>query len=162
VATVVVALLAVALPACDSSGGTRVNLGQPAPTFSTFDLNGAAVRLADYRGKTVLLNFWASWCVPCRTEFPLLKGVDGKGDVAVLGVIFRDSADRAREFMREQAAPWPGLVDPKGEIAKAYRIGLKPGIPVTYLINRDGIVTKKHIGQIRTESDLTALLRPDH
>ena len=158
--TLVVALFALVLPACESSGGTRVEVGQPAPTFSTFDLDGGPVQLADYRGKTVLLNFWASWCVPCRTEFPLLKGVDGKGGVVVLGVIFRDSADRAREFMREQAATWPGLVDPKGEIAKAYRIGLKPGIPVTYVINAEGVVTKKHIGQLRTESDLTALLRP--
>lgn len=145
----------------DSGDGPKAEIGEPAPTFSTFDLAGQPVQLEDYRGQTVLLNFWASWCVPCRTEFPLLKGVDSRDDVAVLGVIFRDSADRARDFMQEQAATWPGLLDPKGEIAAAYRVGLKPGIPVTYVIDPDGIATKKHLGEIRTKTDLDALLPPE-
>ena len=105
------------------------------------------MRLADYRGKTVLLNFWASWCIPCRSEFPRLAEVEG-GDVQVLGVVFDDSAANARAFMRERRATWPGLVDPKHQIADAYRVSHHPGIPVTYVIDKAGVVRSKHLGPV--------------
>ncbi|MEO7836917.1 MAG: TlpA disulfide reductase family protein [Acidimicrobiales bacterium] len=130
--------------------------GRPAPTFETFDLAGRPVRLVNYRGKVVLLNFWASWCVPCRKEFPLLKEVDG-GDVAVLGVVYQDSKRAAAAFMRDQDATWPGLVDPKGQIANAYDVAAKPGIPVTVAIDVRGALVKRHIGELR-RGDLESLI----
>lgn len=128
----------------DGGGGAR----RLAPTFATFDLKGEPVRLVDYRGKVVVLNFWASWCVPCRKEFPLLKQVHG-GDVAVLGVVYQDSKRAAAAFMRQQGATWPGLIDPKGQIAKAYGVAAKPGIPVTVAIDARGALVKRHIGELR-------------
>lgn len=154
---VAAALLAGAACADDRGKGPRAEIGEPAPTFSTLDLGGERVRLADFAGRTVLLNFWASWCTPCRVEFPLLQQVHGD-DTVVLGVVFRDTTERARQFMEEQNASWPGLVDPKGDIAKAYRINLKPGIPVSYVIDGEGIVRGRHIGQLRDAGDVAALL----
>jgi len=136
--------------------GDQVSGTGPAPPFSTIDLQGQRVRLADYQGEAVLLNFWASWCIPCRKEFPLMRAVHGKG-VTVLGVVFNDTAEAAAEFMREQDAPWPGLQDPRGRIAAAYDVGLRPGIPVTVLIDREGRLAERHVGELRKE-DLDRLV----
>lgn len=139
----------------EGGGGAVARVGRPAPPFETFDLAGAPVSLADVKGP-VLLNFWASWCTPCREEFPMLARVHGKG-ATVLGVVFRDSAESARGFMQEQRAAWPGLIDPKNQIADAYDVHPKPGIPVTYAIDAAGIVRAKHLGPL-TQSDLNRLL----
>lgn len=138
-------------PATDEKGAANL-----APTFETFDLKGERVRLVDYRGKVVVLNFWASWCVPCRKEFPLLKQVHG-GDVAVLGVVYQDSKPAAAAFMRDQGATWPGLIDPDGEIADAYGVGAKPGLPVTIAIDPEGSLVRRHIGELR-RGDLEGLI----
>lgn len=130
-------------PAGDSAA--RASVGRPAPLFTATDLEGRKVSLADYRGQPVVLNFWASWCVPCREEFPLLKRFE-RGQV--LGVIFDDSAENAREFMAEQRATWPGLLDPHGRIAAAYGVAKKPGIPVTVFIDANGKVTGIHLGPL--------------
>lgn len=143
----------------DSARNPRVAaVGSEAPRFSTFDLEGESVRLADVlKDGPVVLNFWASWCLPCRDEFPMLAKVHGRGGVTVLGVIFRDSAEDARQFMKSQGASWPGLLDPQQRIASAYDVHQRPGIPVTYVIGRDGIVRGKHLGPL-TQGDLDRLL----
>ncbi|HEV7885930.1 MAG TPA: TlpA disulfide reductase family protein [Acidimicrobiales bacterium] len=143
-------------PASGPSAAGVAAVGRPAPGFSTFDLSGRAVRLADVRGP-LLVNFWASWCIPCRTEFPMLARVHGHG-ATVLGVVFRDTQEAAASFMREQGAAWPGLIDPRGQIADAYGVHQKPGIPVTFAIDRAGIVQAKHLGPL-TQADLDSLLR---
>ena len=152
----------VAVVAFRPSGDQQVAPGA-APTFSAVDLTGRPVRLVDYRGRTVLLNFWASWCIPCRKEFPLFKAVEGKEfggtEVAVLGVVFNDEKGPAAGFMREQGATWTGIQDPGGKIADAYDVGLRPGIPVTVLIDRDGRLAERHVGELRKE-DLDRLLVP--
>lgn len=151
-AAVLVAGATLALrPASDGKGASGL-----APTFETFDLKGQPVELVDYRGKVVMLNFWASWCVPCRKEFPLLKQVHGD-DVAVLGVVYQDSKAAAAAFMRDQGATWPGLIDPDGEIADAYGVAAKPGLPVTVAIGANGALVKRHIGELR-RGDLEGLI----
>ncbi|MDQ1439518.1 MAG: cytochrome c biosis protein CcmG, thiol:disulfide interchange protein DsbE [Acidimicrobiaceae bacterium] len=143
-----------------SSGTSHVAaVGAAAPGFTTFDLDGKRVRLGDVH-EPVLLNFWASWCIPCRTEFPMLAKVNGHG-ARVLGVVFRDSTGDARAFMRDQHATWPGLLDPQSRIAAAYDVHPKPGIPVTYAIDAAGIVRAKHLGPL-TEDDLSSLLAKLH
>lgn len=144
-------VLALLLGACTSSSNHSAEVGKVAPTFATRDLDGGAVRLVSYRGKTVVLNFWASWCVPCRKEFPLLASAATKPDVVVLGVVYNDSADNARAFMRDHGGTWPGLQD-DGAIAKAYRVG--PGVPATIVIDPDGKVALRHIGELRALDDL--------
>jgi len=152
----VVAVLAVAVLALRPVGDDKV-LGQRAPGFATFDLQGRPVRLADFEGRPVLLNFWASWCVPCRREFPLLKQVEEAGRADVLGVVFQDSRSAAADFMADQGATWPGLVDPDGDIADAYGVRLRPGLPVTLAISPDGRLVSRHVGELRAD-DLDTLV----
>jgi cytochrome c biogenesis protein CcmG/thiol:disulfide interchange protein DsbE len=154
VGAIVVAIGAAAVALQPANDGPAT--GTAAPTFETFDLAGRPVRLIDYRGKVVMLNFWASWCLPCRKEFPLLKEVHG-GEVAVLGVVYEDSRRAATAFMRQQGATWPGLIDPKGQIAKAYGVSAKPGIPVTVAVDAGGGLVKRHVGELRG-GDLEALI----
>jgi thiol-disulfide isomerase/thioredoxin len=143
---------ALVLSACSSSGGTpRADVGETAPLFATRDLAGERVRLRDFRGQTVVLNFWASWCIPCRKEFPLLAQVDERQNVVVLGVIYNDADDNARRFMSEHGGTWPGLKD-DSKIARAYRVG--PGIPATIVIGADGKVTKRILGELRSIDSL--------
>jgi cytochrome c biogenesis protein CcmG, thiol:disulfide interchange protein DsbE len=149
-----VVALALLCTACGGGSDTpRAAVGETAPGFTTRDLEGESVTLRDYRGQTVVLNFWASWCVPCRKEFPLLAQLEARSDVAVLGVIYNDSADNARQFIATHGGTWPGLVD-DGQIARAYRIG--PGIPATIVIDEDGVVTKRQLGEIRSLTGLLA------
>lgn len=145
---VVIALLS---PACGSGGGFKADVGDVAPTFSAFDLNGDPIRLVDYRGSRVVLNFWASWCIPCRKEFPILAEADRRGGVVVLGVVFKDTVQNAKQFMSDLRATWPGIKD-DGKIAKAYRVG--PGIPATIIIGPEGTVLRRYIGEIRALGDL--------
>ena len=155
VAALAAAAVVLAVVAFRPASGPEGSGGR-APTFATFDLEGRPVALADYRGKVVLVNFWASWCIPCRREFPLLKEVNGD-DVAVLGVVFDDYVGAARRFMREQGATWPGLIDPKGQIAAAYGVAKKPGIPVTVAVDGDGTLAARHVGEAR-RADLARLV----
>jgi cytochrome c biogenesis protein CcmG/thiol:disulfide interchange protein DsbE len=133
-------------------------VGKPAPTFVAPRLVGSEqLRLTDFRGQPVLLNFFASWCTPCRDELPLLqKAVDGK-NAAVIGVLFNDSASSARRFLRQLGITFP-TADDDGAIARAYRVATKPGLPVTYAIAADGRLAARHIGQLRPE-DVPALVR---
>ena len=150
-------LVSVAVTGCNSNEGAldctkpAAVVGCRAPTFTTTDLDGKPVRLVAYRGQSVVVNFWASWCVPCRKEFPLLAELDARDDVAVLGVVFNDTPGNARKFMTELDASWPGLND-DGSIAKAYRVG--PGIPASIVVDSAGVVTKRHIGEFSSVDEL--------
>jgi thiol-disulfide isomerase/thioredoxin len=150
----VAAALLLALAACNGGSSSHAEVGDVAPGFTTRDLDGHAVALRDYRGQTVVLNFWASWCIPCRHEFPLLARIDERPDVAVLGVIYNDpDLSHPRAFMRQHGGTWPGLVD-DGQIARAYRVG--PGIPATIVINPDGKIRRRNLGEIRSIDALLA------
>jgi cytochrome c biogenesis protein CcmG/thiol:disulfide interchange protein DsbE len=162
-ACLALALFVLGLGGCSTGSGSGgvaavAAVGKAAPRFSTFDLAGRPVRLSDELAHgPVLLNFWASWCVPCRSEFPMLARVNGRG-VTVLGVVFHDSAGEARKFMDDEHAGWPGLLDPRQQIANAYEVHEKPGIPVTFALDRAGFVRAKHLGPL-SSADLAGLLR---
>ena len=142
-----VVALTLLLAACNGSSSSQADVGDTAPGFTTRDLSGHTVRLSSYRGQTVVLNFWASWCVPCRHEFPLLAQIDARPNTVVLGVVYNDSTSHARTFMTDHDGTWPGLVD-DGQIARAYRVG--PGIPATIVINPDCKIRRRNLGEIRT------------
>ncbi len=130
-------------------------VGRAAPDFRIQALDGRWVRLADYLGHPVVLNFWASWCPPCRDEAPLLADAAatyGPNGLVVLGVVFQDSPDAARAFMAGFGQRYPGLIDPGGRTALDYGVG---GIPETFFIGRDGTIVAKQIGPV-TDSSLRA------
>lgn len=143
------------------AGGTEPQAGQPAPLFVSTDLNGGSVALGGYRGRPVLLNFWASWCVPCRSEFPILKRLQAENpDLALLGVVFQDGDASARAFMRSQGATWPGVRDPRSQIADAYGVRPKPGIPVSILIGPSGRVITSRPGPLTSDAAAQTFVKP--
>jgi cytochrome c biogenesis protein CcmG/thiol:disulfide interchange protein DsbE len=137
--------------ACSSSD-TTMKVGNSAPDITATDLNGNPVKLADLRGHPVIVNFWASWCVPCREEMPLLRDELAKHQsdgLAVVGVLFKDTADPAKAFESSFGATWPSALDPDGALAKAYRV-VAP--PQSYFVDRNGILRSIQVGEM-LESD---------
>lgn len=133
-------------------------VGRTAPPISAETVDGAQASLADLRGRWVLVNFFATWCVPCRQEHDDLirfsEAHAGPGDASVLGVVYSDSPQAVREFRQREGGDWPMLVDPKGRIALDYGVA---GVPESFLIDPDGTVVAKLLGGVRTV-DLEQLL----
>jgi cytochrome c biogenesis protein CcmG/thiol:disulfide interchange protein DsbE len=133
-----------------ASGTTTVGgsplLDKPAPAIALRDLDGKAVTLADYAGRPVLVNIWASWCIPCRAEFPKLVGAYGEyrdQGLEILGIVHDDNADNARAFAQGQGATWPMLLDVDDVVWHDY-VGL--GVPQSYFIDAAGVVRAFSIG----------------
>jgi cytochrome c biogenesis protein CcmG, thiol:disulfide interchange protein DsbE len=144
-------VLAVAFLRPAKGDGNGAQPGQIAPLFASTDLSGHPIVLSAYRGRRVILNFWASWCIPCRAEFPVLKQLEtAHPDVVVLGVVFDDTDSSAATFMRAEGATWPGVRDPQAQIADAYGVHAKPGIPVSVLIAPDGRIQDRRYGALAT------------
>lgn len=133
--------------------------GDRAPDFSLADLNGEPVRLADFAGRPVIVNFWASWCIPaCAEEFPILaQAIEEHADVglAVIGIVYRDRSEAARAFADEHHATWPLAMDPGERVARDYGVF---GPPESWLIGPDGTVVSRHIGPFTADELAEALV----
>ena len=132
-------------------------VGEAAPDFSLDTLDGKTVKLSDFRGKPVVLNFWASWCTPCRKEFPMLKDAyaAGKGKWSLVGVNTQDLVESdGRNFAKAQGATWPNGFDADLAVKKGYGV---TGLPETFFIDQDGII-RGHIYQGLRQQDLDAEL----
>lgn len=131
-------------------------VGEAAPDFTLPSLDGTGpISLADYRGRPMLVNFWASWCSPCRKEFPLLEAARAKyakRGLEVIGVSYRDIPADGRAFARTRDATWPLARDPGGDLAAAYGVR---AIPQTFFIAPDGTITSRVFG-ITSADDLDA------
>ncbi len=131
--------------------------GRPAPEFSLRLFDGRTVRLSDFRGKVVFLNFWASWCPPCRAEAPLLEQAWQRykdQGVVFLGVDIQDREEDARRFIQEFGITYMNGRDGNSRIAIDYGVY---GIPETFFIDREGRITYKHIGALGWETILVKL-----
>ena len=108
--------------------------------------------LASLKGKPVIVNFWASWCTPCREEFPLfqekLAELGPTDGLEMIGVLYKDEPELAQAFLDDLGAAWPNVDDPDGTLAKAWRT-VAP--PQTYFIDKDGVIRGIQIGQVREE-----------
>jgi peroxiredoxin len=117
-----------------------------APDFTLEDPSGTPVSLRDFRGKIVFVNFWATWCVPCRAEMPAMEQLyqefRGQG-FAVVGVNFQDGPQQVSAFSQELHLTFPIALDRKGTVASAYGVR---GLPTTYLIDREGHLIGQVIG----------------
>lgn len=141
-----------------------VRVGDPAPAFALTDLDGNPVRLADLRGRPVIVHFWASWCGPCVEETPLLVSAAAahKGEqLAIVGIVFQDHSEAARDFLARMRATWPGAMDPGGAIATRFGVTWPPD---SFFIDRDGVVVARQIGQLSAadlERGLAQILRKE-
>ena len=125
--------------------------GRAAPDFVLSTLNGDSLRLSDLRGQVVLLNFWASWCLACIGEHPLIVATDQRWrdqGLRVVGVVYQDTPGNAQEWMREKGGTWSNVVDARSRTAIEYGLF---GVPETFLIDRRGIIAYKQIGPVTPE-----------
>jgi DsbE subfamily thiol:disulfide oxidoreductase len=123
-------------------------LGQPAPDFTGTDLDGKPIKLADYKGKAVVLNFWASWCGPCRAEQPALVRIANaykdKG-LVVLGVDVRDNIGQAKVHRDEFKVPYPSVYDQAGHLEYAYQVDAPPS---SVFIDAAGVIQYQVTGAL--------------
>lgn len=143
---------------------TGVVVGQIAPDFTLPTLDGEVLTLSDRRGKPVVINFWASWCVPCRVEMPALVRAyeqyraDGL-EIVAFNVIFQDSLSEVRAFVDEFQLPFPVVLDEAGHVtADDYQVR---GLPMSIFINRDGTIARVQLGamnEAQIEEFIGALL----
>lgn len=127
---------------------TGVDVGQLAPDFELRTPEGEAVRLSDFRGRPVWINFWAPWCPACRTEMPRLEGfyVEHEGDgLVILGVGVRDSPENMRAYAGEVGVSYPIVVDGDGAVADEYQA---LALPVHYWIDRERVVRDWAFGEL--------------
>lgn len=154
-------------PAADGSVASDVDdnvaPGTVAPLdFTLKDMNGIDVRLASFEGKVILINFWATWCGPCRIEIPYLIELQQEygDDLVVLGVSIDDTAEQLAPYAAEMGVNYPLLVgNGRQDFQDAY--GPFWGIPVTVFVARDGLIHKKHSGiasKEQFEHEITSLL----
>ena len=135
-------------PQTSSGATTGVEIGQIAPDFALSSLDGKTVRLSDFRGHPVWINFWASWCPPCRDEMPRLEGVyvtHAKDGLVILGVAVRDSPADAGAFAKEVGVTYPIVLDAPGKVGDQYHA---VALPVQYWLDRDGIVRDWAFGEL--------------
>jgi cytochrome c biogenesis protein CcmG/thiol:disulfide interchange protein DsbE len=134
-------------------------LGKPAPEVTGTGIDGSTIRLSQLRGRYVLVNFFASWCIPCLREHDDLNRFQeahrAAGDATVLAVTFNDSVENAREFFEQRGGEWPVLADDRGKVALDFGVR---GPPESFLIDPNGVVLTKIIGEVDFDG-LESLLR---
>ncbi|MBN2225338.1 MAG: TlpA family protein disulfide reductase [Deltaproteobacteria bacterium] len=130
-----------------SEAGTKAAMGAVAPDFVLKSVDGKDVRLSDYRGRVVLLNFWATWCPPCRSEMPSIESLSRKMsayDFVILAVsIDGFETSQLKNIISPNHYTFTVLHDPKQNVADIYLIS---GIPTTYIIDKDGVIVDKSVG----------------
>ena len=120
--------------------------GTKAPMITSVDLDGEEWSLASLRGEPVVLNFWSTWCGPCKYEHPLLlQAAREVPEVTFLGVVYSDTADNVRRYLARAGTAYPHLLDPGGRAAIDYGVG---GVPETFFVGRDGTIVHKQVGPL--------------
>jgi peroxiredoxin len=126
-------------------------IGRAAPDFRLSQLGGGEVQLSDLRGRVVILNFWATWCAPCRQEMPefvrIYSAKQGQG-LEIVAVDLQEAESQVQSFVDEFGMRFPILFDRSGEVARTYRVNQ---LPVTLIIDRDGVVRAAKYGPVTPE-----------
>lgn len=125
----------------DEAANIGLAVGNTAPDFTLQTLEGKPARLSDFRGKPVFVNFWATWCPPCRAEMPDMQKLYENMDIEILAVNLTDtekSEESVASFIAEIGLTFPVLMDPKGEISTAYNV---KAYPTSYLLDAEGKIS---------------------
>ena len=143
--------LALSLTACGGENPpevTGINVGSVAVDFTLEALDGTEVSLSQYRGDVVLINFWATWCPPCRAEIPDIEDAyRARKDegLIVLGVSVEQSRAAVAPFVELAGMTYPVLLDELSQVYNTYRA---PGLPMSILVDNNGVIQARHIGQL--------------
>ena len=160
VALVVILTLGAVFPGCTQEPSQGAQIGNPAPDFQLQGLEGQPVSLNDFRGNPVLLNFWASWCGPCRMEMPFLQELyeskqwSGK-KLVILTVNLGDSPAKVAEFMQDNGLSLPVALDINQEVARRYNIRV---IPMTFFVDAEGVIQNIVTGAFPNTSEIEKVL----
>ena len=152
IAIIVITLLGFAI----ASGASQPpQVGNPVPDFELEAFDGSSMNLAEYRGKVVIVNFFASWCSPCRLEAADLeqswREYQNRG-VQFLGIAYKDADSKAQAFLTEYGVTYPSTAERGNKTARAYGL---TGVPETFVIDQDGILVRHFLGPI-TQAQLSA------
>ena len=126
-----------------------VEVGEPAPDFRLETPGGELVSLSDFRGQVVVLNFWATWCTPCRAEMPEFQALweehQVQGDVVVLAVNLQEGREQVNGFIEDFGLTFPVVLDASGEVLDQYGL---PGLPGTFFIDASGVLQGRVLGPL--------------
>jgi peroxiredoxin len=139
-------------PAALSPIPDRISAGRPAPDFTGQLLDGETVRLSDLRGQAVALNFWASWCAPCRVEMPVLQAAyerHAESGLVILAVNVGEDAQTVSTAVLELGLALPIVLDPEGDVSELYEV--RP-LPTTVWIDPDGVIRAEHFGALTEDT----------
>jgi len=139
-------ILPLLLLCCSLGAAEAAAVAGPAPDFTLKSLGGKNLKLSEMAGNVVLINFWASWCGPCREEMPLLNALHNKYQplgFTVLGVNVEEQSDMARGFLKDFPVDFPILLDNKNQVSKLYQV---VAMPTTVVVDRDGKMRFLHKG----------------
>ncbi|MBI4303934.1 MAG: TlpA family protein disulfide reductase [Chloroflexi bacterium] len=142
----IVLLISLLVAGCAGASGTPARLGEKAPDFQLKSLDGSSVSLSGLQGSPVLINFWATWCPPCREEMPYLQKIHDKYSskgLKMLAIDIGESPDKVKDFLASNNLSLPVLLDSRGSVSGRYSVG---AIPTTFLIDKNGIIQEKVIG----------------
>ena len=133
-------------------------IGRPATPFRLVPVGGGApVALESLHGKPVVINFWATWCVPCFQEHAaLVEAARSLPDVQFLGIVYEDDEAQTGEFLRQRGTSYPSLMDKDGKTAIAYGVF---GVPETFFIDPEGRIVEKHVGPLDRGAILSLVAR---
>ncbi len=132
----------------DSSASSTGWVGTQAPDFKLSSMDGSLVSLKDLKGKAVVLNFWATWCIPCRTEMPELQHVyseRGNEGLVILAVNVEESQGQVKEYLDEMQLTLPVILDRDGKVRESYRV---LGLPSSFFIGKDGVIKAVGFGAL--------------
>mgnify|MGYP001237526485 CR=1 FL=1 len=142
------AVLVIALLSFSGGAAAAMKPGDTLPQFARTDLEGRPVRTTELRGQLLLLNFWATWCAPCREEIPVFsrwqKTYGGRG-LRVVGISMDDDASSVRGFLKQVPAAYPIVL---GDAKFAAHLGGVLGLPLSYLVDAQGRVIARHQGAV--------------
>ncbi len=142
VTTALILVAAILHPLCSYSA----EIGGKAPAFSLKDIKGNIVTLESLKGKVVFVDFWATWCGPCKEEFPELDALYkkyGKDGFEVVGISVDKSESNVAEFLKKRPVSFTILTNTNGDVAEAYGL---PGMPTGFIIGKDGVIRYRHVG----------------
>lgn len=134
-------------PLAAGTGATGFETGAPAPDFTLQTPDGKLVSLADFRGKPVVVNFWATWCPPCRSEMPDMQLLSDEraGDLVIIAVNLQEAPDPVRGFVEKYGLRFPIVLDTSGQVSQAYRVG---SLPTSVFVDREGNVSSSYTGAL--------------